>query len=458
MTSNSETNAPNNRRIGTPPGAMPRAAALRKTLLDKERRALTKYLTKKSSDELGDMCNLLSVKLTPNKRRDGKPEKEKKYYKDRLLNWYDGASKPTSTASSADANSSTVSGDAPATPPRTPRAAQVSPTPEKAHSVLEAASDTSSNDAGVLVAVFNTSGGGTDSKDTGARTPSENPGTTQTARTLFQTVVTCFLMYILDTLRTLPDVWLLTEVALSLDNGNMSLLSQGAPDASRSRKDGNVTKDAAVVWGPACNDAQSWTLSLRHHEGKNYYLDVGSDGFQLLTVSLKESEAKQYRLMLSRVAAAQLTLPVVGRGLRERCIFLSYHGPHKQVPEIKVQYLRWFLQFACSLAALGFHVVVGGDLNINPEEHPELEGLLAQLETVSYEMTARRSDKKKIDWLYFINNPKGDSTTRLQCGRCEAVDPAQHYRATLGRASCIALHPEWFDHDVLLARLRLVPK
>ena len=314
-------------------------------------------------------------------------------------------------------------------------------------------------DAGVLVAVFNTSEG------TGARTTSQNPGTTQTAQYLFQPVVTLLLMSILDTFGKLPGAWLLTEVAFSLKKGNMSLLSQEAPKASRSGKGVDLNDEAAVVWGPACNnDAESWTLSLRKgkQDGDKYYVKIVGTKGSLLRVTqdgLKEEDKGGYRGMLSRVAAARLTLPVVGGDTREPCIFLSYHGPHKKDPEIKVQYLCWFLQLACSLTALGFHVVAGGDLNINPEEQedPKLKALLKRLQAVSYEMTARRSHKKKIDWLYLINPDESD--LRLECvGECKAIDPAQHYRSTLGEASCIELNPEWFDHDVLLAVLRLAPK
>ena len=89
-------------------------------------------------------------------------------------------------------------------------------------------------------------------KDSGnVRRPAANPGITQTAAPLFQSVMTCLKLHIKNTFKSVPAVWLLSEVAWVLGGGNMSSLSQLAPDGAKSRRETTKGKlpDAAVIWG-----------------------------------------------------------------------------------------------------------------------------------------------------------------------------------------------------------------
>ena len=130
-------------------------------------------------------------------------------------------------------------------------------------------------------------------------------------------------------------------------------------------------------------------------------------------------------------------------------------GSDKEKFRRKCRYLRWLLLLARGLAeVLGIPVVVGGDLNLDVSklEVKEVLGDATEgAELVKYKVNPRRK-KNVVDWLYLINPRNGH--TRLECKKCVAVDPAQPYRERL--AEGVTLHPNWFDHDALLAVLRLV--
>ena len=193
-----------------------------------------------------------------------------------------------------------------------------------------------------------------------------------------------------------------------------------------------------------------------------HYVEVQSRGSTIHRVDLQhldETDRGLYDQMLSRVAAAQLTLSPVGQ-----CLLLSYHGLHiitgPEPPEQKFRKkcrcLRWLLLLARLLSELlGIPVVVGGDLNLDVSklEVQEILGDAAEgAELVEYKVNPRR-EKNVVDWFYLIN-PQ-DGLTRLVCELCEAIDPAQPYRKELAAEEGVTLDSKWFDHDALLARLRL---
>ena len=244
-----------------------------------------------------------------------------------------------------------------------------------------------------------------------------------------------------------------------MKGNNMSALSRHARDGASSRRETRGKPEAAVICGEGyAEGAEALTLELRSNKrgtGKHY---VKIAGKSLRVDTLDDFDVKQYEEMLSRVAAARLTLAP-----NRQCLLLTYHGLHiitgpgsdKEKFRRKCRYLRWLLLLARGLAeVLGIPVVVGGDLNLDVSklEVKEVLGDATEgAELVEYKVNLRRK-KNVVDWLYLINPRDGE--TRLECELCEAVDPAQPYRERL--AEGITLHPNWFDHDALLAVLRLI--
>ena len=110
---------------------------------------------------------------------------------------------------------------------------------------------------------------------------------------------------------------------------------------------------------------------------------------------------------------------------------------------------------ARSLAELlGIPVVLGGDLNLDAWTHKENLGDAAKgAELVEYKVNPRRK-KNVVDWFYLIN-PQ-DGLARLVCDRCVAIDPAEPFRLDFAAEEQFTLHEKFFDHDALLAVLRLV--
>ena len=306
-----------------------------------------------------------------------------------------------------------------------------------------------------VIAMNTKGGGGTDKqtkKSVSARLKKLNPGITQPPAEVFRESMALFLS---DMKRrfgsVLPAAWLLTEVAWVLGGDNMKALSQRAPDGARSTLD----KEAAVIWGGECAEgAEALTLQLldRDRKKKKFYVDVQKAGESIYEVNLEHldhADKDKYERMLERVAAARLTLPV------GQCLFLSYHGPSTGFDDDKkCRFLGWLLQLARSLAdLLGIPVVLGGDLNLDVRKHAEKLGEPTEGTTlVGYTVNQRRA-RNVVDWLYLINPRNGH--TRLEYDKCVAVDPAQPYREKLA-AEGVTLHPNWFDHDALLAVLRLV--
>ena len=309
--------------------------------------------------------------------------------------------------------------------------------------------------ASFVVAVINTKGG-TAEDGSNVRTPSNNPGITQTAAPLFQSVMTCLKLRIKETCGSVPAVWCVTEVPWVPSKGNMSVLSQCAPDAARSGKGVEKNLEAAVIWGAKHADgAEALTLVLDKQDGA-YHIDVQTGGESVLTVPVQDLNLNvdQYRDMLTHVAAARLYLPVAG-GVKQRCLCLSYHSPDKIKTEEKCMFLRWLLLLARSLVSdfLGIPVVLGGDFNLdvsNLEVTMSLGDATEGATLVEYNVNQRRAHNV-VDWLYLINPQDGP---RLVCERCVAIDPAQPYRKGLAAEECFTLDPKWFDHDVLLAVLR----
>lgn len=299
-----------------------------------------------------------------------------------------------------------------------------------------------------VLAVMNT-------KDSGnVRKPAANPGITQTAAYLFPSIMTCLKQYTMNEFGSVPAAWLLSEVPWVLGGGNMSSLSQLAPDGASSRLKPSNRPDAAVVWGAKfAEGAEALTFGqvLHDRRTKEYYFMVEM-ARESLRVRLPESivntgNADQYDRMLERVAAARLTLAPFGQ-----CLFLSYHGPSTGVgDDWKCLLLRLLLQLARGLAnLLEIPAVLGGDFNVDARL---LGDATKGAELVHYPVTQRREDKNVLDWLYLIN-PR-DGFTCLVCERCEAIDPAQPFRDYFAAEENFTLHENFFDHDALLARLRL---
>jgi len=112
---------------------------------------------------------------------------------------------------------------------------------------------------------------------------------------------------------------------------------------------------------------------------------------------------------------------------------------------------RWLLLLARRLAdRLGIPVVVGGDFNLDARK---LNDAPAGAKLVEYAVNPRRNHNV-VDWLYLVNATNGSMC--LVCDQCEAIDPAQPYRDELADEENVKLHSRWFDHDALLAVLRLV--
>ena len=105
---------------------------------------------------------------------------------------------------------------------------------------------------------------------------------------------------------------------------------------------------------------------------------------------------------------------------------------------------------------LGIPVVLGGDLNLDVSKL-EVKKILGDAakgaELVEYKVNPRRK-KNVVDWFYLIN-PQ-DGLTRLVCDRCVAIDPAEPFRLDFAAEEQFTLHEKFFDHDALLAVLRLV--
>ena len=303
-----------------------------------------------------------------------------------------------------------------------------------------------------VLAVMNT-------KDSGnVRKPAANPGITQTAAYLFPSVMTCFKLYTMNEFGSVPAAWLLSEVPWVLGGGNMSSLSQCAPDGASSRLETKNRPDAAVVWGAKyAEGSEALRLVRLSDRGTGeHYVEVQRGENIIDRVDLQhldESDRDLYDQMLVRVAAARLTLAPDGQ-----CLVLSYHGPSSQGKlDKKCRFLGWLLQLARSLAnLLKIPVVVGGDFNLDVsklEVRKELGDAAKGAELVKYKVNQRREDKNVLDWLYLIN-PR-DGFTCLVCERCEAIDPAQPFRDYFAAEENFTLHENFFDHDALLARLRL---
>ena len=323
----------------------------------------------------------------------------------------------------------------------------------------DAAQPSQSEDSVTFVlAVMNTKDGGN------VRTPSANPGITQTAGPLFQQVMSSFKRYIINAegFGSVPAAWLVTEVAWALGNGFMSALSQRAPDGARS----TLVKEAAVVWGARYGEgAEALTLRLLGiRNTERHYVQVAGKSLRVDTQKSFKADnhfkAGQFEEMLSRVAAARLTLAPVGQ-----CLLLSYHGLHiirgpgsdEEKFRRKCRYLRWLLLLARLLSdLLGIPVILGGDLNLDVsklEVKDVLGDATEDAELVKYEVNPRRK-KNVVDWFYLIN--PCDGLTRLVCDRCEAIDPAKPYRDDFAAEEQFTLHEKFFDHDALLAVLRFV--
>lgn len=352
-----------------------------------------------------------------------------------------------------------------ATPTKQKKPAVVTPSPQDTSSVATsndaAPPNQQGNSAKFVLAVINTKGGGRKDKETKrslpARSKEENEGVTQKESGFFQKLMALFLSYVNRRFCSVPAAWLVTEAPWVLNSDNMSALSQQAPYGASSRLETKNRPDAAVIWGAKfAEGAEALTLSevLSDRDTGEHYVEVQKAGESILRVNLEhlhDTDKKEYERMLKRVAAARLTLSV------GQCLFLSYHGPSTGFDdEEKGHFFRWLLQLARSLAdLLGIPVVLGGDLNLDVSklEVQETLGDAAKgAELVKYKVNPRR-EGKVLDWLYLIN-PR-DGFTCLVCERCEAIDPAQPYREELAAEEGVRLHPKWFDHDALLAVLRL---
>ena len=373
---------------------------------------------------------------------------------------------PTRAGAGAGGVDPRPSPELPDTPGNSRETAVVTPiqtdSPAQTQSDSPAPPSQSGDSAKFVLAVINTKDSDA-ARTQGGQGPPKSPGITQKAGLLFQQVMTSFRRHTINApgFGSVPAAWLVSEVAFALKKGFMSALSQEAPYAARSKREPQHDKpDAAVIWGGAyAKGAEALTLELLSDDrgtGERY---VQVAGKSLRVDTQKSFKAGQYEEMLSRVAAARLTLSPVGQ-----CLLLSYHGPHiirgpdseEQKFRRKCRYLRWLLLLARGLAELlGIPVVVGGDFNLDAsdsEVRKRLGKATKDAELVRYAVNERRAHNV-VDWLYLINPRNG--RTRLVCEECVAVDPAQPYREKLA-AERVTLHPNWFDHDALLAVLRLI--
>ena len=221
---------------------------------------------------------------------------------------------------------------------------------------------------------------------------------------------------------------------------------------------------AAVAWG-------SWQLGRASPD-----LDCSPPqsmyGLDPAQCSTRHNELRSH----FAVAELQLPLPpegspVASGGAPGACLFLSYHGPYKDIgggrmsKNDKVGWARDLFELAWALATrAGAPIAVGGDFNLSAADLEEATppGTWRKLaavpsgavfEEVKYVPSPRRARKKKIDWLFLLS-PRG-CTRRLEllpCTAARVLDPAEPHRRGPPEAE---VHAEFFDHDAIIVGLAL---
>ena len=211
---------------------------------------------------------------------------------------------------------------------------------------------------------------------------------------------------------------------------------------------------AAVVWGAALRDSAGQRQESR--------VDLAQD-----LAELEDDDdrgfARRLNALLEHFAVARLLLPLAeSAGETSPCLFLSYHGPwHKLEGMAKEGWVADIFRVGWELARRHrAPLALGGDFNAG---HAVLDrvfkqaGFLpdgARFEAVEYELTPRRAGKEKIDHLFLLTPAGCETRLELEAEATVAIDPAAAFRK-IAAVREIEVHPNFFDHDAVCARVQL---
>ena len=176
------------------------------------------------------------------------------------------------------------------------------------------------------------------------------------------------------------------------------------------------------------------------------------------TLTLRPRHSSWYNALLSRVAVAELQLPLPApSGGASTCLFLCYHGPYKDIGggrmsvNDKVKWARSLFELAWALATrAGEPIAVGGDFNLSAAgvEAAQYVPSGAIFEEVKYDPSPRKAHKEKIDWLFLLS-PRGCTLQLCPCTAVRVLDPAEPHRRVA------EVHAKFFDHDAIIVGLAL---